>query len=162
MRHTFRLPGPDGPEVSVDHSPFTGLRVYAGGEPIARLRQGGRPAYAIPTSDGSTRTVRFAGQMTGLQALVDDGTTIQLERRLSLWELVLTLLPFGLVGVAGIVGGLAGLVAVLANLRIARQPWPPAARAVAALASLAIAALASLAVTFALSMILRSGLTAFA
>ncbi len=162
MRHTFRLPGQDGPEVSVDHSQFTGLRVYAAGEPIARLRQGGRPAYAIPASDGSTRTVRFAGQLTGLQAIADDGTTIQLERRLTLWELVLTLLPFGLVGVAGLVGGVAGLVAVLANLRIARQPWPTATRVAAALASLVAAALASLVLTFALSVIFRSAVTAFA
>ena len=143
MRHTFRLPVSGSPDIDVDHSQLTGLRVSVAGERLARLRQGGRPAFMIPMADGTTRQISIGGQLTGLQVYVDDGTTIPLERKLTLWELVLVVLPIGLLGVAGLSGGLAGLIAIGANLRLVRMPWPPAVRLVALIVSLLVALAAS-------------------
>ncbi len=85
----------------------------------------------------------FGGQLTGLQAILDDGRTIEIERRLAAWELVLAVLPFGLLGLTGLAGGLLGLVAVVANLRILREPWPLVARILGAVGSLVVAGLVS-------------------
>jgi hypothetical protein len=143
MRHTFRLPDPGSPQITVDHSQLTGLHVTVDGQPLPRLREAGRPAWRIPLADGSSRRVAFGGQLTGLQAILDDGRTIQIERRLALWELVLAVLPFGLLGLTGIAGGLLGLVAVMANLRVVRETWPLPIRVLAALGTLLVAGVVS-------------------
>ena len=143
MLHVFRLPEPGSPEITVDQSQLAGLRVSVGGERLPRLRERGRPAWRIPMADGTTRRVAFAGQMTGLHAIVEGGSTIQLERRLAIWELILAVLPFGLLGLTGIAGGLIGLVAVVANLRILRMPWPLAVRVAAALGTFVVALVVS-------------------
>jgi hypothetical protein len=147
MRHTFRLPEPGSPEITVDNSQIAGLRVSIDGQRAPRLRERGRPAWLVPMADGSTRRVSFAGAFTGLRAVVDDGPTIELERPLALWELVLTVLPFGLLGLTGVAGGVLGLIAIVANLQVMRLPWPAAARALGALGSLAIAFVASYAIS---------------
>lgn len=143
MRHTFRLPEPGSPEITVDHSQLTGLHVFVDGQPLERLREGGRPVWRIPHSDGSTRRVAFSGQLTGLQAILDDGRTIEIERRFAVWELVLAVLPFGLLGLTGIAGGLLGLVALVANLQILREPWPLLARILGAVGTLVVAGMLS-------------------
>ena len=150
MRHTFRLPEAGSPEITVDSSQVTGLSVSADGQRLSRLREGGRPAWRIPMADGSTRRVAFAGQLTGLHAIVDGGPVIQLERRFALWEIVLAVLPFGLVGLTGIPGGVLGLVAIVANLRILRMPWPAAIRVLATILTLATAAAVSFVISRAL------------
>jgi hypothetical protein len=150
MRHTFRLPEPGSPEITVDHSQLTGLHVSVDGRPLERLREGGRPAWRIPLSDGSTRRVAFGGQLMGLQAILDDGRTVQIERRLAAWELILAVLPFGLLGLTGIAGGLVGLVAVVANVRILREPWPLIARILGALGTLVVAGVVSAVIATAL------------
>ena len=147
MRHTFRLPESGSPEITVDNSQITGLRVSIDGRRAPRLRERGRPAWLVPMADGSTRRVSFAGAFTGLRAVVDDGPTIELERRLALWELVLTVLPFGLLGLTGVAGGVLGLIAIVANLQIMRLSWPAVARALGALGSLAIAFVVSYAIS---------------
>ncbi len=43
-------------------------------------------------------------------------------RGLSWWELVLVLIPLGLLLLGGLVGGVVGAVALLSNLAIARRP----------------------------------------
>jgi hypothetical protein len=136
MLHTFRLPEPGSPEIVVDQSELTGLSVFADGERLARLRERGAPSWLIPMADGTTRRIAIGGQMRGLEVIVDGATTIPLERRLAFWELILAVLPFGLLGVTGIVGGILGLVAVLVNLRILRLPWPVAGRVLASVAAL--------------------------
>ena len=144
MRHTFRLPEPGSPEITVDNSQLTGLSVYLDGEKISRLRERGRPAWTIPMADRSTRRVSFGGRLTGLQAIIDDGaTTIELERRLRLWEIILAFVPFGLLGLTGVAGGICGLAAIVVNLQLVRMPWPTAARIAAMVASLAVAFAAS-------------------
>ena len=142
MRHSFRLAGAGSPEVVVDNSQLTGLKVFADGERLSRLRQRGRPTWQVTMADGTTHRVGFSGTMTGLRAIVDDGQVIELERRLAPWELILAVLPIGLVGIGGAVGLAAGAIGVLANLTVARQPWPVAVRVVASLGVLAAAAVA--------------------
>ena len=43
-------------------------------------------------------------------------------RGLRWWELVLVLLPLGLVFLGGLIGGVIGAIALLSNLAIARRP----------------------------------------
>src|SRR5262249_14394910 len=43
-------------------------------------------------------------------------------RGLRWWQLVLTLLPIGLVGIGGLVGGLIGGIGLVINLWLARRP----------------------------------------
>jgi hypothetical protein len=143
VRHTFRLPEPGSPEIVVDQSQLTGLSVYADGERLTRLRERGAPAWQIPLADGTTRRISIGGQMRGLEVAVEGDGIIPLERRLALWELVLAVLPFGLLGLTGIAGGIVGLVAILANLRILRQPWPAPARILATVGMLALALVGS-------------------
>ena len=146
----FRLPEPGSPEIRVDHSQIIGLRVSVDGERLPRLRERGRPAWQIPMADGTTRRVSFGGQMTGLQATVDGGATIQLERRLAVWELVLAAIPFGLIGLTGIAGGVLGLMAVVTNLRILRMPWAFPVRVLATAGTFVLAFVVSYAIARAL------------
>jgi hypothetical protein len=140
MRHTFRLPEPGSPEITVNNSQLTGISVEVDGEQVPRLRERGRPAWRIRMDDGSFRRVSFGGRLTGLQAIVEDGsTTIDLERRLSLWEVVLAFIPFGLLGVTGVTGGICGLLAIVVNLQVVRLPWPTVARVLGMLLSLVVA-----------------------
>ncbi|MGZ8528769.1 MAG: hypothetical protein ACXWWR_08235 [Candidatus Limnocylindrales bacterium] len=143
MRHTFRLPEPGSPEIVVDQSQLTGLSVFADGVRLPRLRERGAPSWRIPMADGTTRRVSLGGQMRGLQAIVDGERIIQLERRLTLWELILAVLPFGLLGLTGIAGGVLGLIAILANLRILRLPWARSTRVLATFGTLVLAGVGS-------------------
>jgi hypothetical protein len=143
MRHPFRLAEPGSPEIVVDQSQLTGLSVFADGERLPRLRERGAPSWRIPMADGSTRRIGLGGQMRGLQVIVDGDGIIQLERRLTLWELILAVLPFGLLGLTGIPGGVLGLIAILANLRIVRLPWSAPSRVLATLGMLVLAGVGS-------------------
>jgi hypothetical protein len=150
VRHAFRLPEPGSPEVEVDNNQFTGFRVWIDGVRQPRLRVRGRPTWAIPMAGGTTRRVTFAGAMTGLRAIVDDDQVIELERRFSLWELVLALAPISLVGFTGVAGGVCGVLAIVANLRLLRMPWPTPVRIAAALGTFALAAAVSYPIALAL------------
>jgi len=150
VRHAFRLPEPGSPDIEVDNSQFTGLKVWIDGVRQPRLRVRGRPTWAVPMADGSSHRVTFSGTMTGLRAVVDDDQVIQIERRLSLWELVLLVLPISLVGLTGIVGGVCGVVAIVANLRLLRMPWPTPVRIAAAVGAFALAAIVSYPIAVAL------------
>ncbi len=143
MRHRFRLPEPGSPEIVVDQSQLTGLSVSANGERLPRLRERGAPSWQVPMTDGTTRRISIGGQLRGLQAVVEGDGIIHLERRLALWELILAVLPFGLLGVTGIPGGVIGLIAILVNLRILRLPWPMPVRVLATLGTLVLAGIAS-------------------
>ena len=46
-------------------------------------------------------------------------------RGLTWWQLLLVLLPFGLVLLGGLIGGVFGAIAILTNLAIARRPYSP-------------------------------------
>jgi len=142
VRHSFRLPEPGSPEVVVENSQLTGLKVFADGERLPRLRQRGRPTWQVAMADGTTHRLGFSGTMTGLRAIVDGERVIELERRLAPWELILAVLPIGLLGIGGALGGAAGAIGVVVNLSVARRPWPAVLRVVASLGVLAAAAVA--------------------
>lgn len=143
MRHTFRLPEPGSPEIVVDQSQLTGLAVYVDGVRLSRLRERGAPSWQISLADGTTRRISIGGQMRGLQAVIEGDGIIQLERRLEIWELILAVLPFGLLGLTGIPGGILGLIAILVNLRIFRLPWPLPVRVLATLGTLLLSGVGS-------------------
>jgi hypothetical protein len=44
-------------------------------------------------------------------------------RGLTWWQLLLVVLPFGLVLLGGLIGGVFGAIAILTNLAIARRPY---------------------------------------
>lgn len=135
MRYTFHLPGSNNPEIAVENSHITPLKVFVDGVRQPRLRRGGRPTWEIATLEGITHRISFRGTMTGLRAVVDDTQTIELERRLTVWELVLVVLPIGLIGLGPnfFVGGLVGLFGVIVNLELVRRPWLPVVRVAAML-----------------------------
>lgn len=126
----------------MDNSQLTGLKVFADGQRLPRLRQAGRPTWQVATADGTIHRLGFSGAMTGLRALVDEEQVIELERRLAPWELILAVLPIGLVGIGGAAGGAAGAIGVVVNLSVARRPWPAVLRVVASLGVVAVAAIA--------------------
>jgi hypothetical protein len=125
---TFRLSEPGSPEITVENDVLRGPRVLADGQPIPRQRQRGRPVWPIPMSDGSVRQLFLVGQFIGLRALVA-GREYPVERRLQPWELLLAVLPIGLVTLlVGAAGILTGGIATGLTFPLFRQPWPVAAR----------------------------------
>jgi hypothetical protein len=60
-------------------------------------------------------------------------------RGLDWWELLLVLLPLGLVFLGGLVGGVLGALAILSNLAIARRPFSSKAKAALMIAIVVLA-----------------------
>jgi hypothetical protein len=58
---------------------------------------------------------------------------------LAWWELLLVLLPLGLVLLGGLTGGIFGAVAILSNLAIARRPFSSPAKAAMMIAIVVLA-----------------------
>ncbi len=125
MEHRLILPGTGGPEVVVEHQFMRIPEVYVDGQEVEREFERGRPYWPIETSAGPKRLF-LRGSITGLQGAVD-GQLIRIERPLAIWEVVLALLPFALVGL-GFAGGAIGLVASALDLQLVRRPWPTAVR----------------------------------
>jgi hypothetical protein len=128
--HSFTLPGTSAPVVVVDHRFMRIPQVFVAGQEVERQRDRGRPYWPIPTPGGE-KQLFIHGSITGLQGAVD-GQLILIEPRLRLWELIVALLPFALVGL-GLIGGALGLVASAIDLRLVRRPWPTAVRVAAVL-----------------------------
>jgi hypothetical protein len=144
VRHPFRLPEPGSPEIDVVSGPLRIPTVYVDGREVERRVDRGRSFWPIPVPGGGEKRLYIRSSLTGLRAAVD-GTVIPLERQLSYWEVIVSLLPFGLVGL-GIAGGVVGIVASALNLRLMRRPWPLVGRLLATLGVLAAAALVTLAI----------------
>ncbi len=135
MRRAFRPDVVGSPEIEVEPDIFRGPRVYVDGRPVPARRERGRPFFAIPMADGSERPLRLGGAFLGLRA-VFEGREYPIERRLTLWETFLVLLPLavvtlgvslGSVGGAAL-GGLTGGIGVGVDLAVVRRPWPLAVR----------------------------------
>ncbi|HEU4672160.1 MAG TPA: hypothetical protein VFS32_04610 [Candidatus Limnocylindrales bacterium] len=127
---TFRLGEAGSPEITVTPDLLRGPRVSVAGRPVAPEREGIALYWPIRMADGSERRLRLTGQLVGLRAIVD-GTEYPIERRLAPWELVLAVLPIGLVPAAvGGAGLLTGGIATGVSLALFRLPWPTAARVV--------------------------------
>ena len=125
MEYRLVLPGTTGPEVLVDHRFMRIPEVYVEGREIERAFDRGRSYWPIQTPVGEKRLF-LRGSLRGLEGAVD-GERIGIERRLGLWEVLLALLPFALVGL-GFVGGLVGIVSAGVNLQLVRRPWPAVRR----------------------------------
>jgi hypothetical protein len=63
-------------------------------------------------------------------------------RGLAWWELVLVLIPLGLVILGGLVGGVIGAIALLSNLAIARRPMAPGIKVAAMIGIIFVAYIA--------------------
>jgi hypothetical protein len=137
VEHRFTLPGTTGPEVLVDQRFMRIPEVFVDGREIERMVERGRPCWLIPLADGTEKTLFLRGSITGLQGAVD-GRLIRIEHKLALWELLLALLPFALVGL-GFAGGLAGIVAAATNLRLVRRAWSTPRRLGALIGSFVVA-----------------------
>jgi hypothetical protein len=127
VEHRFTLPGTSAPEVVVEHRFMHLPEVRVEGREIERRTERGRPYWPIPMPDGGERRLFIRGSITGLQGAVD-GQLIRIERKLAMWELILALLPFSLVGL-GLAGGFAGFAASAVNLKLVREPWSAPVRA---------------------------------
>ncbi len=125
MEYRLVLPGTTSPEVVVDHRFMRIPEVYVEGREVERAFDRGRSYWPIETSAGEKRLF-LRGSLRGLEGAVD-GERIGIERRLGLWEVLLALLPFALVGL-GFAGGLVGIASAGLNLQVVRRPWPAAAR----------------------------------
>ena len=137
MRHTLKLPGRGDPDIVVESGLMRIPSVFVDGREVDRVTERGRAFWPIPLPEGGEKRLYIRNSLTGLRGAVD-GTVIPLERQLRIWEVVLALLPFGLVGL-GLPGGALGLVASAVNLRLMRRPWSTMGRILAVLAVLAIA-----------------------
>jgi hypothetical protein len=137
---TFRLRERGSPEIAVAPDLLRGPRVLVDGRPVSPRREGIALYWPIPMADGSERRLRLTGQLVGLRAIVD-GIEYRVERRLTAWELVLAVLPIGLVpAFVGAIGILTGGIATGASFALFRLPWPPAARVAAWAVLVAVAA----------------------
>jgi hypothetical protein len=140
-RTTFRLPGTDGPDISVERAPMRRARVFVGDAEIEHAAAS-KDDYAVTLPDGTARTFRLTNSWQGLAAIADDGSRLPLERPLGRLEYVIALLPIALVAVGGLVGGIFGGVGAAVNLGIARSGLPAVARTVAMLGVAVVAAVA--------------------
>ena len=125
---TFRLREPGSPDITVTPDLLRGPRVAVDGRPITPRREGIALYWPIAMADGTERRLRLTGQLVGLRAIVD-GVDYRIERRLTVWELVLAVLPIGLVPtLVGGFGLLTGGVATGISFALFRRPWPLGAR----------------------------------
>jgi hypothetical protein len=73
-----------------------------------------------------------ADRVTAVKSLLDR------FRGLTWWQLLLVLLPFGLL-LSGLIGGVFGAVAILSNLAIARRPFSAPVKAAMMIAIVVLA-----------------------
>jgi hypothetical protein len=138
VESSFVIPGTLGPKIVVRRSMLGGVTVEADGQPVKR-RRGRTLTYEIPLTDGTTRAIELKGQYSGLRAVVD-GTEIPLEPKLRPWELLLVVLPFGLV-VGGAIGGVIGAIGFVVNSVLVRTSARTPVKVVGMLGVAAIAGL---------------------
>jgi len=119
MNNTFRIPGTDGPEITVRTSRLGTITVLANGVPLKRTSRR-KMLFNVPLADGTTTELQIGNQFTGLTAQIN-GTVIPLQRRLARWEVVLVFAPFVLIVVGGLIGGIAAALGAGINMQLARR-----------------------------------------
>jgi hypothetical protein len=138
----FRLPDAGSPEIAVAPDLLRGPSVEVDGRAVERRRDGLRIYWPIALADGSERRLFLAGQLTGLRAIVD-GREYPVEPRLPAWQLVLAVVPIGIVTfLVGVIGLLTGGLATGASFVIFRRPWPVVVRVAAWAVALVVAVVA--------------------
>jgi hypothetical protein len=102
MDRHFR-PEASGPLITIRTGAFGGSSVYADGREVRPQRRGLRTIFPIPMPDGGEHPLRVHAGFGGLKAEFD-GILYQLEQPLRIWEVIVAVLPIGLVAVGGAVG----------------------------------------------------------
>jgi hypothetical protein len=118
MDPTFYLPDRSAPALTVRRSTWRGNQLLADRQPAPKGN--GRGTFVVRGPDGAAHEVKLTGQMFQRKAVVD-GRELALERPLAAWEMVLVILPVGLVGIGGAIGGGIGAVAAGVNVQVARM-----------------------------------------
>jgi hypothetical protein len=116
---TFRIPGTEGPDVTVRTPTFGAIKVLVNEVPLRRTSRR-KLLFEVPLRDGTTTELRIKNNFSGMTAEVN-GTVIPLQRRLARWELVLVLAPFVLIAVGGLIGGIFAALAAGINTQVARR-----------------------------------------
>ena len=129
MDRTFRIPGTEGPDVTVRTPTFGAIKVLVNEVPLRRTSRR-KLLFEVPLPDGTTTELRIKNNFSGMTAEVN-GTVIPLQRRLARWELVLVLAPFVLIAVGGLIGGIFAALAAGINTQVARRIGSALVRATA-------------------------------
>jgi len=147
METTFRIPGTEGPDITVRRSGLGRIAVLAAGQPVRRMKSPGL-AYEVPLADGSTKSIQIEGRWSSLKAIVD-GEGIELERPLRPWERLLALAPYLLFLLGGWIGAAIGAAASVINVRILRTAAATPLRAAGAVAVSLVGAALTIGIAFA-------------
>jgi hypothetical protein len=135
----------DPPELTVEHSPWTGrARLLVGGVEAERLSGRGQRFRARRRGSGDAEVVVKSAFHDPVPVLVVDGREHRLARPLLWYEYVIGGIPLLLLFVGGALGALAGVLAAYANFRILRGDRPGAIKGVLVLLTTAAAAVAYL------------------
>ncbi len=118
MDNTFRIPGTDGPDITVRSSWLGVIKVLANGVPVRRSSRR-KMVFAVPLPDGTSTELLIGGQLTGLTATVN-GTVIPLQRRLTRWEVALVFAPL-ILALGGLLGGVFAAVGAGVNTQVVRR-----------------------------------------
>lgn len=136
---TIRLPGTDGPDITIERGVLSPPRVSIDGQVVVRDPKR-KDTYPIVLPDGTMRSIALKSGLNGMVAVADDGSRLPLDPKRPAWETVLSLAPIGLVAIGGLIGGAFGGGGVAANMAISRSDLRPAVRVTAMVAVLAVAA----------------------
>jgi hypothetical protein len=134
---TFRIPGTEGPDITVRTPKFGAVKVLVNEVPLRRTSRR-KLLFEVPLPDGTSTELRIKNNVSGMTAEVN-GTVIPLQRRLARWELVLVLAPFVLIAVGGLIGGIFAALGAGINTQVARRIGSAPAR-IAALIAVTVAA----------------------
>jgi hypothetical protein len=127
MRRHFRPEGAGSMLITVESGLLGSSRVLVDGREVRPRRHGLRSVYPIVMPDGRELPMRVEAGFGPVRASLG-GVTYELEPSLPVWQLVIVLLPIGLVAVGGALGGAVGAVAAAASVTLIRREWSLAAR----------------------------------
>jgi len=127
--NTFRIPGTEGPDITIRTRTFGAMKVLINEVPLRRSSRR-KLIFEVPLPDGTTTELRIKNNFSGMTVEVN-GTVIPLQRRLARWELVLVLAPFVLIAVGGLVGGIFAALGTVINTQVARRIGSAPVRATA-------------------------------
>lgn len=135
MKHKVILTELDGLELEVDKSMWTGrTKVFINGSELSRQEQG--KYYEIMSNDGTVRKLKIKGaSFDGVPKVYIDDREIQMARKLSTLEYIVSAIPMILLIVGGALGGVFGAIALMANFRAMRSNMSKLSKALVVIAS---------------------------
>lgn len=139
--------------VVVRMSTLGGAKIFLNDQPAPRGPK--RGTFALPKTDGTQATAKLLPAFNRIVPCVDvDGIKHELGPKVNTGLLILSMIPFGLVGVGGALGGLCGGVGWGINQAVLRTSQPTIAKV---LIMLGVTIVAS-ALWFVLAMSLRTAI----